>query len=90
MILRAIPDSVFEVAGIMVGCSASVFIAIQIYSELCSGKPSTLSAYYVSGFMLNWLFWTIYGIRFKRIAVWFTNGSATLLQAVLLAVTLFK
>jgi uncharacterized protein with PQ loop repeat len=90
MKLQTIPDNVFEVAGTIVGLSASMFIAIQIHSELSNDKPSTLSICYVCGFMVIFLFWTIYGVRFKRIAIWLTNGIATLLQVVLLAVTLFK
>ena len=88
--MHTIPDNVFEVAGTIVGLSTSIFIAIQIHSELSNDKPSTLSVYYICGFMLIFLFWTIYGLRFKRIAMWLTNGIATLLQAMLLAVTLFK
>ena len=89
-ILHTVPDSAFEAAGTLVGFSASMLIAIQIYTELSSDKQSTLSAFYVGGFMLTFLFWTVYGLRFKQIAMWLTNGAATLLQAILLAISLFK
>jgi len=36
------------------------------------------------------LFWTLYGFRFRRIALWFGNLIALILQAVLLGVVLTK
>ncbi|MFA6287047.1 MAG: hypothetical protein WC661_06630 [Opitutaceae bacterium] len=90
MILRKIPDSVFEATGTVVGFAASMLIALQIQAELGRESRSTLSISYVGGFMLIFLFWTVYGLRFKRIAMWLTNGTATVLQATLLAITLFR
>ena len=90
MILSKIPDSVFEATGTVVGFAASLLIAIQIHAELVRESQSTLSICYVGGFMLIFLFWTVYGLRFKRLAIWLTNGTATVLQATLLAITLFR
>ena len=90
MIPPKIPDSVFETMGTVVGFAASLLIALQIHAELGRQGPSTLSISYVGGFMLIFLFWTVYGLRFKRIAIWLTNGTATVLQATLLAITLFR
>lgn len=53
-------------------------------------EPSTLSPVFVTGFMVNYLFWCLYGVRFRRFAMWFVNGVAMLLQLCLLGVALLK
>ena len=44
----------------------------------------------MSGFLVNYLFWLLYGIRFRRFAVWFVNAVAAILQMCLLGVVLLK
>ncbi|MBD3241876.1 MAG: hypothetical protein GF331_14905 [Chitinivibrionales bacterium] len=83
-----VPDIAFELAGMVFGGSASVFIAEQIRAELGSSQPSTLSPLYVAGFLLIYLFWTAYGVRFRRSAVWVTNAAAASLQTVLLVMVI--
>ena len=90
MILAKIPDRYFEVAGTVVGLSASAFIGLQVVAELRNPDPSTLSPGYVAGFLLIFLFWAVYGFRFNRMALWLTNVIAVLLQAILLAIILLK
>jgi uncharacterized protein with PQ loop repeat len=88
MLWDKIPDRYFEIAGTIVGISAAAFTVLQIYTELTNNRPSTLSVSYVIGFLLIFAFWTLYGIRFRRIAIWLTNAMALLLQIVLLTIIL--
>ena len=90
MTLQNIPDKYFEIAGIGFGLLASVSIATQIHAEYTTETPSTVSVIYVLGFLIIFLFWTLYGFRFKRSALWITNGIAVLMQALLLLVILLK
>jgi len=90
MILKRIPDKYFEVAGTGFGLLASLSIASQIYAEYSTEKPSTVSVVYVSGFLVIFAFWTLYGLRFKRAALWVTNGIALLMQLLLLLLILAK
>jgi hypothetical protein len=90
MILSKIPETIFEIGGTAVGFFCSVLIAFQIHSELQTTGATTLSPLYVSGFLLIFLFWLLYGIKFKRIAMWLTNTLAAVLQGILLAIVLLK
>ena len=90
MMLSKIPDKAFELTGVGFGCLASVLIAVQIHAEWVSTVPSSLSPVFMSGFLVNYLFWLLYGIRFRRFAVWFVNAFAAILQMCLLGVVLLK
>jgi MtN3 and saliva related transmembrane protein len=88
--LKRIPDKYFEAMGTVVGFLASLSIAAQVYAEYSSETPSTVSTVYVLGFLAIFVFWTFYGLRFKRPALWITNGIAVLAQLLLLIVILCK
>jgi uncharacterized protein with PQ loop repeat len=88
--LSRIPDRYFEVAGVVFGLLASMTIASQVYKEFTTDTPSTLSLLYAAGFLVIFIFWTFYGIRFKRTAMWLTNGIAACVQTVLLAAIFMK
>lgn len=88
--LTRIPEKFFEVAGTLVGFSASGFIGLQIYAELSTTNSSTLSPLFVMGFMLNYAFWILYGLRFGRVAVWLVNVAAVILQTSLLIIIMAK
>ena len=88
--LNRIPDKYFEIAGTVFGLLASVTIATQIHAEYTTEAASTVSVIYVLGFLIIFMFWTLYGFRFKRAALWLTNGIAVLMQALLLLVILLK
>jgi MtN3 and saliva related transmembrane protein len=88
--LKRIPDKYFEAMGTVVGFLASLSIAAQVYAEYSSETPSTVSKVYVLGFLAIFVFWTFYGLRFKRPALWITNGIAVLAQLLLLIVILCK
>jgi hypothetical protein len=90
MILSRIPDKYFEIAGTVFGFLASATIATQVYAEYSTNRPSTMSVVYTVGFLVIFVFWTLYGVRFKRVALWLTNAFAVLMQALLLLVILLK
>lgn len=84
--LQRIPEKYFEVAGTGFGLFASLSIAFQIFAEYSSPNASTLSIGYVVGFLLIFGFWILYGLRFRRAALWVTNGIALIMQTLLLLV----
>ena len=89
-LLSGIPDRYFETVGLLFGFAALGLILVQIAAEITSRKPTSLSVTYVLGFFLVYSFWTLYGIRFGRLAMWLTNGIAAILQLLLLAIMLLK
>jgi uncharacterized protein with PQ loop repeat len=89
-LLPQVPDKVWEVAGLLSGLSAAFYIVLQILSELGAKGPSTLSFAFVAGNLLNIVFWLLYGIRFRRWAIWAVNVVCLLAQAALLAVILLR
>lgn len=90
VILPQISDRSFEAAGTFFGLMSCVTIATQIHAEHSNPEPSTLSYAYVLGFGIVYLFWTLYGIRFRKTAIWLTNSVGVLMQALLLAIIIFK
>ena len=88
--LERIPGKYFEAIGTLIGFLASLSIAAQVYAEHSTVEPSTVSIVYVSGFLVIFAFWTLYGLRFKRAALWITNGVAVFMQMLLLIVILLK
>ena len=88
--LRKIPDRYFEAAGTVFGLVACLSIASQVWAEWSTDKPSTLSITYALGFLVIFAFWTLYGVRFRRAALWITNGIAVATQTLLLIVISLK
>lgn len=83
-------DAVWEYAAILASALAWIFIGLQIRHELVSALPSTLSPAYALGFFGIMVFWTLYGIRFRRLAVWIGNSVAAVLQAILILAAFCK
>ncbi|MFA6293294.1 MAG: hypothetical protein WC637_16030 [Victivallales bacterium] len=77
----------WELGGFVAGLSGSGCIAAQLVSELRSRSESSLSLCYTGGFLLIFAFWTCYGLRFGRKALWMTNGIAVILQIALIIVS---
>jgi uncharacterized protein with PQ loop repeat len=77
-------EKLWEIGGTLVGISTSIAILLQIIYLFHTRDSSSFSLAYLSIFILIFGFWTAYGFRFKRIAVWLTNVIALCLQAVLL------
>ncbi len=88
--LNRIPETFFEAAGTVCGLTACASIAVQVHAESISDAPSTLSPFYTTGFLVIFFFWTLYGMRFRRPALWVTNGVASIMQTLLLIVIHIK
>ena len=67
--LNKIPETFFEAAGTVFGLIACLSIAAQVYAECTTETPSSVSMTYAGGFLLIFIFWAIYGLRFKRAAL---------------------
>lgn len=83
-------DFLWELWGIIIGFAACAFIVVQVYAEATRGGPSSLSLGYTGGYFLIFVFWTCYGIRFRRMALWLTNGLAMILQIGLIIVSFLR
>jgi len=63
---------------------------MQIHVEWISAAASSLSPGYLLGYLAIFIFWTGYGLRFRRTALWLTNGVAIGMQTLLLVLVLGK
>lgn len=90
MVIDKIPERFFEWAGLSVGIIGPILILSQIRAELTNPVPSTLSPLYLTGFLIVYFFWFLYGVRFRRVAVWMGNLLGTILQVLLLVIVLLK
>ena len=88
--LDFVPVAIFEAMGIVAGLSACFVVTVQVWKEHRSHHPSSLTNVFLFGWLLIYLFWCFYGIRFEAIAMWFTNGIAFMLQVLLCFVVLKK
>ena len=80
----------WEKAGVAMGLLACASIASQLVHELSSPAPSSLSWPFLLGFALVYAFWCLYGLRFRRPAIWLSNGIAAVLQMLLTAAAVLK
>ncbi len=80
----------WERAGVAMGLLACASIASQLVHELSSPSPSSLSWPFLLGFALVYAFWCLYGLRFRRPAIWLSNGIASVLQVLLTAAAVLK
>jgi uncharacterized protein with PQ loop repeat len=88
--LDFVPVAMFEGMGIFAGLSACFVVLVQVLKEYRSNDPSSLTNIFLFGWLLIYLFWCFYGIRFDAIAMWFTNGIAFTLQVLLCVVVIRK
>ena len=88
--LHFIPTSIFESVGIFAGLTACFVVAIQARKEYLSKLPSSLSLFFLFGWIFIYAFWGLYGLRFEAIALWFTNGIALMLQISLCIIVIRK
>jgi uncharacterized protein with PQ loop repeat len=88
--LESIKDAHWERVGLAMGLLACASIASQLVHELSSRTPSSLSWPFLLGFALVYAFWLLYGLRFRRVAIWLSNGVAVVLQLLLTTVVLLK
>jgi len=88
--LDRVREAHWERLGILMGLLACVSIGSQVVHELASPVKSTLSWPFLSGFAVAYGFWFLYGLRFRRLAIWLPNGVAALLQLALALVAVAK
>ena len=72
-------DRLWESLGIVAGLGTCVAIAVQAW-RAWSGPPLLLSPIYLGTLLAVFAFWTAYGWRFRRMALWLTNGLALILH----------
>lgn len=89
-VLAAISDSVWDNLGVLIGLVACGTIGYQILREWQNPGPSSVSIWFVAGFLVVYTFWCLYGIRFGRRGIWLPNGVAAVLQLLFAAVILMK
>ncbi len=90
MALSKISENTFEAAGLCVGFVGPILIVLQLHAEWMNKSPSSLSPGYLAGFLTVYFFWFLYGLRFRRLAVWLGNLIGVVLQALLLVLVLLK
>ncbi len=77
-------DRNWEGLGICAGLGTCLGLAAQAQAAW-TGPPPNLSPVFLLTLLAVFAFWTLYGWRFRRPALYLTNGLALLLQLVLLA-----
>lgn len=88
--IKSIPASLFELVGVVAGLAGCMTVLIQLIKEYKSSTPSTLSTFFLIGWLFIYSFWGLYGVRFETIALWLTNAIAFVLQILLCAVVFKK
>jgi uncharacterized protein with PQ loop repeat len=88
--LEKIGDAHWERLGLAMGLLACASITSQLVHELSSRTPSSLSLPFLLGFAFVYTFWFLYGLRFRRVAIWLSNGVAGILQLLLAAAAVLK
>lgn len=89
-LLDIIPADVFQAVGTFAGLAACVAILVQVVREWKDPNQSTLATAYVAGWLAVFLFWLLYGLRFRAIALWLPNCLAVTLQTAMLVAILRK
>jgi hypothetical protein len=77
-------DQAWESLGTIAGLGTCSAIAVQAVAAW-RGPAPVLSDFFLLAMLLVFAFWCAYGWRFRRPAIWLTNGLALLLQAALCA-----
>lgn len=88
--LRAISDRAWDNLGVLVGVLACGTIGYQVLHEWRTSGPSSVSIWFVIGFLFVYVFWFLYGVRFRRRGIWMSNAAAAILQILFLAAVLAK
>ena len=88
--LRTLSDTTWDNLGVLVGVLACGTIGYQVLHEWRTPAASSVSAWFVVGFLFVYLFWFLYGVRFRRRGIWLPNAVAAVLQVLFAAVVLSK
>jgi uncharacterized protein with PQ loop repeat len=76
----------WEALGTTAGFGCCLAILVQLIEVLRTGATGGISVLGLWLYLGVFAFWTAYGWRFARRAIWLTNGTAALLQITLVAV----
>ena len=90
MALAGISDRTWDNLGVLFGFIACSAIARQVVHEWSIPERSSVSLWFVIGFLLVYLFWFLYGLRFARRGIWLPNAIASGLQIVLMVIVVSK
>jgi len=88
--LRALSDTTWDNLGVLFGVLACGTIGHQVLHEWRTAVPSSVSIWFVAGFLFVYLFWFLYGVRFGRRGIWLPNAAAAVLQILFAAAVLAK
>jgi len=88
--LRALSDRTWDNLGVLVGVVACGTIGYQVIHEWRTPVPSSVSIWFVLGFLLVYVFWFFYGIRFGRRGIWLPNAVAAVLRVLFAGAVLAK
>ena len=72
-------DRTWEALGIVAGLGTCCALAVQSW-QAWTGPPPALSTFFLVALQLVFAFWAAYGWRFRRPALWLTNGLAMMLH----------
>ncbi|MCF6441680.1 hypothetical protein L1077_19780 [Pseudoalteromonas luteoviolacea] len=78
----------WDMAGVLFGGIGAFALLGQLLNELNRQGDSTLSMSFLLGYVVVFMFWLLYGLRFKRPAIVITNTICLILQASLLLVVI--
>jgi len=88
--LRALSDRAWDNTGVLVGVLACGTIGYQVIREWRTAAPSSVSIWFVVGFLFVYVFWFLYGVRFGRRGIWLPNAVAAVLQVLFAVAVLAK
>lgn len=88
--LRAVSDETWDNLGVLVGVLACGTIGYQVLHEWRASAASSVSVWFVLGFLLVYAFWFLYGVRFGRRGIWLPNAVAAVLQLLFALAVLAK
>ena len=88
--LRALSDKAWDNSGVLVGVLACGTIGYQVIHEWRTTAPSSVSIWFVAGFLFVYVFWFLYGVRFGRRGIWLPNAVAAVLQVLFAVAVLAK
>ena len=86
----AITDRAWDNLGVLVGCVACGTIGYPVLREWRTSGPSSVSIWFVVGFLCVYAFWFLYGIKFGRRGIWLPNAVAAILQVLFVAAVLSR
>ena len=90
MTLSTLPAHWFERTGLFMSVLGCAAIGAQVTREWTDGHASTLSWTFLLSSLTLYVFWTLYGLRFSRPAIWIGNVVAAALQVSLMAIVALK